>query len=864
MYQKIYLLVALCLLSVASLAQSDEFDNDFNFRFNYTEPGKYEIADITISGAKFVDPSAIISITGLKKGDIVKVPGDDIAKAIKNLWGQGILGDVEVKITKMEGNQIWLDLFLQERPRLSKFVIKGVKKADEDDLKEKIRLIKGKVLTDVLIKNTQNTVKKHFVEKGYLNTVVTIQRVKDTLFTNNVILTINVDRKRKVKIDHINFSGNEIFTSAQLKKKLKKTKEKSLVNTFSSTKYKKSDYEEDKKALITYYNTKGYRDAAIVHDSVYPVQHAVWTIDNTGYMSKKPTNKSSSSRVGIDIHISEGRKYYFRNITWVGNFIHDDKELSDILAIKKGDVYNTELLDSRLNYNPSGLDVSSLYLDDGYLFYNCDPVEIHVDGDSIDIEMRIHEGAQAIIDQVTVSGNTKTNDHVILREIRTIPGRKFSRSDLIRSQRELATLGYFDPEKIQINPIPNPANGTVDIEYNVTEKPSDQIQLSGGYGGFYGLTGTLGVVFNNFSLRNIPHFSKWDPLPSGDGQRLSVSLQSNGIPYQSYTFSFTEPWLGGTKPRSLTISANRSIQRTTNYYTGQTFGGHLKLTSLSIGLGRRLKWPDDYFTLNNTLSFLNYNLASFSSGYIPVRDGVFNSFTLGTTLARNSIDNPTYPRRGSSLSLNLTLTPPYSVFMGKQDYKGMTDEQVYSKKFSLVEYYKTMFDCSFFTRIAGDLVLNTRAHFGFLGAYNPDLGIGPFERFVLGGSGLSGFNFLLGSDVIGLRGYQDNSIGRDPTGKDAQGGVAYDKIVFEMRYPITLNPMASIYVLGFAEGGNNVRSYTQYDPFKLYRSAGFGARIFMPAFGLIGVDYGWGFDEVPGIPGANRNRFTFSIGQQLR
>ena len=839
-----------------------------NFQLNYTEPQKFEIADITISGARFVDPTAIIAITGLNKGDNIKIPGDDISRALKNLWNQGILGDIKVSITKVEGNRIWLDFFLQERPRLSKFIFKGIKKSEEDDLKEKIRLIKGKVVTDVLVKNTQNNVKKYFVEKGYLNTVVTIQRSKDTVFANNIILIINVNKKHKVKIDRITFTGNEVFGSKVLKKKMKKTKE--VGGKFlGSSKFKRGDYEEDKKTLITFYNSKGYRDALITHDSIYSTPHKSWGIDANGLISKR-MSESSDRRIAIDITVYEGKKYYFRNIDWVGNFVHTDNELASILAIKKGEVYNMELLESRLNYNPNGQDVSSLYLDDGYLFFSVDPVEVHIDGDSIDIEMRMHEGAQATISKITISGNTKTNDHVILRELRTVPGRKFSRSDLIRSQRELSTLGYFDPEKIQINPIPNPATGTVDIDYNVTEKPSDQIQLSGGYGGYFGLTGTLGVVFNNFSLRNIPHLHKWDPLPSGDGQRLSLSLQANGPNYQSYSASFTEPWLGGTKPHALTVSFNKSNQRTNgaNYlpdgnggYSGDPYG-HLRLNSVTVGLGRRLKWPDDYFTLNNSIAFLNYNLVNYSSGLIPAQNGVFNSLALSTTLARNSIDNPTYPRRGASISLALTVTPPYSLFAKPMNYDGLSDQDKYAKQYKKVEYYKTMFDCSFFTRIAGNLVLNTRAHFGFLGAYNNSIGIGPFERFVMGGSGLSGFNYLLGSDVIGLRGYQDNSIGRTPN--STQGGVAYDKLVFELRYPITLNPMATIFVVGFAEGGNNAATYADYDPLNLYRSMGMGARIFMPAFGLIGVDYGWALDKVPGYPTANQNHFTFTIGQQLR
>lgn len=834
---------------------------------NYTEPEKFEIAEITVSGTQFLDPAALISVSGLKVGDIIKIPGDALSNAINKLWDQGILGNVDIAITKADGRFIHLDFHLTERPRLSKFNFNGIKKGDADELKEKIRLVKGKVLTDAMLKVIQNKVKDFYAEKGFLNTAVAIQQVKDTTFSNSVVLNINITKNKKVKIQKIDIVGCSEFEEKKIKRKLKGTKEKIWYKFWASSKFKKPEYEEDKTNLITFYNTEGYRDALLVKDSIY---------------------KINSKRIGIVLTINEGKKYYFRNIEWIGNYVHKTKTLDSILAIKKGDIYNMQNLQSKLNFNPNGLDISSLYLDNGYLFFSVEPLEVKIEGDSIDVEMRIHEGAQAIIDKVKISGNTKTNDHVVLREIRTLPGQKFSRADIIRSQRELSQLGFFDPEKISIIPVPNPQKGTVDIEYNVTEKPSDQMQLSGGWGGFYGFVGTLGLAFNNFSLRNIPHLKKWSPLPSGDGQRFSVNFQANGPSYQNYSTSFTEPWLGGKKPHSFTVSLNHSISRTgfgstsglggsnsyllnggmggptTNFQTGfttvgadPTKSGSLRLTSMSVSLGKRLRWPDDYFTLSHSLSYNFYQLENYSGlGYFT--DGNANNISFTNTLSRNSIDNPTFPRRGANMTFSLSLTPPYSLFQPNRDYSADN----YAAKFKYVEYYKMMFDCNWFTKIVGNLVLSTRAHMGFLNAYNSKMGIGPFERFVVGGDGLSGFNFLLGSDVIGLRGYQSRSI--ISQGAGSNGGVAYNKYVFELRHPITLNPAATVFVLAFAEGGNNWGNYKEVNPFNLYKSAGVGARIFMPAFGMIGIDYGIGFDTVPGNPAANSQRFTFTIGQQIR
>lgn len=804
------------------------------------EPRKYQLGGITVSGVRYLDPNTLISLSGLRIGDQINVPGEEIGKAIRKLWAQGILGDVSVSIARTEGDKIFLDFNLRERPRLSKFTFSGVRKGQTEELTKKITLIRGKVVTDALMNNARGQVRKFFVNKGFLDTKVNIVQVPDSSLSNSVALKIMVDKGSKVRIHDIDFEGNVAFSDRRLKGKLKKTKERKPYKFLTPGKFQKAEFEEDKKKLVEFYNTQGYRDAAIVSDTLMR--------DEKG--------------LALKIKVDEGLKYYFRHITWSGNYLYDDKTLANVLGIKPGSPYSKETLDKRLNYNPTGQDITSLYMNDGYLFFSIDPVETKVEGDSIDIEMRITEGVQAHIKDINISGNTKTSDHVLRRTLRTLPGDKFNRELLIRSQREIATLGYFDPEKIGINPVPNQADGTVDINYTVVEKPSDQITLSGGWGGYAGFIGTVGLVFNNFSLRKAGSLRNWTPVPAGDGQRLALNVQANGLQYQAYSISFTEPWLGGRRPNSFSVSLNRSIQRITN---GSTFdvvnGSFIKVNSASIGLGRQLRVPDDYFTLSNSISLSQYQtqnytlLAGFNNGYAT-------NITFNTTLSRNSIDNPTYTRRGSSLSLSLSLTPPYSVFKGAHPDVN-----------EWIEFHKWMFDASWFTPIVGKLVLNTRAHFGFLGTYNSSRAYGPFERFKLGGAGLGyggGSNFLVGTDYVGLRGYDDpNSAFAIPTAQQNQsGGVAFNKYVLEMRYPVSLNPAATVYVLAFAEAGNAFDNYKTYSPYKLYRSAGVGARIFMSAFGLLGFDYGHGFDAVVPLPGTttaqDRNHFHFIIGQQIR
>ena len=802
------------------------------------EPKKYELGGITVSGARYLDPNTLIGLTGLRVGDAINVPGEEIGKSIRKLWAQGILGDVSVTVARIEGTKIFLDYNLKERPRLSKFTFSGIRNGQKEDLTKKITLIRGKVVTDALLNNTRTQVRKFFVNKGYLDAKVNVVQVADSSLSNSVALRIDVDKGSKVRIHDIAFEGNKAFSDRKLRGKFKKTKERKPYKFLTAGKFQRNEYEDDKKTLVEFYNAEGYRDAVIVSDTLIR--------DDKG--------------LALNIKVDEGPKYYFRHITWSGNYLYDDKTLANVLGIKPGSAYSKEILDKRLNYNPTGQDISSLYLNDGYLFFTIDPVETKVEGDSIDIEMRLSEGVQAHIKDINIAGNTKTSDHVLRRTLRTLPGDKFNRELLIRSQREIATLGYFDPEKIGINPVPNQADGTVDINYTVVEKPSDQVTLSGGWGGYAGFIGTVGLVFNNFSLRKAGSLRNWTPVPAGDGQRLSLNVQANGVQYQAYSLSFTEPWLGGRRANSFSFSLNHSVQR-----TGQALDAasdqFIKVNSATIGLGRQLRVPDDYFTLSNSLSYSQYQTQNYP--VIPgASTGTFNNITLNTTLARNSIDNPTYTRRGSSLSLSLSLTPPYSLL--NPDHPSNNQ---------WIEFHKWMFDASWFTPIVGKLVLNTRAHFGFLGTYNSNKEIGPFERFKMGGAGLGyngGGNYLVGTDYVGLRGYDDpGQTYAIPTAQGQQaGGIAFNKYVLEMRYPVSLNPAATVYVLAFAEAGNAFDSYQNYNPYKLYRSAGVGARVFMSAFGLLGFDYGHGFDSVVPLGGSatkqNPNHFHFIIGQQIR
>lgn len=818
---------------------------------NYASPKEYEITGLTMTGTRYLDPNSLVSLSGLKVGDKIRLPGEVTGSSVRKLMESGLLDNVELFANHAGEGKVALVFRAQERPRLYRVSFMGVKKGEQDNLKDKVKLNLGKIVTNTITKNTQMAVRKFFVDKGYLNTKVKITTIPDSA-RNNATMRVLVDKGQKVKIAKINFEGLTEVDESAVRMKMKGTKEMRFGRLFTPSKFVPKKYDEDKQKLLEYYNKLGYRDATIEDDTI---------INNGGNI------------ISINVKLNEGHKYYYRNVDFSGNYLYTATQLRQVLGITKGDVYNPDDLDKRLNGNP-GQDLSSQYMDLGYLYYNAQPIERAVEGDSIDLEIRIFEGKQATINRVILNGNTKTSDHVVMRTVRTLPGQKFSKTALIRTQRELATLGYFDPEKIGINPVPQ-SDGTVDIEYSVEEKPSDQIELSGGWGGYVGFVGTLGLTFNNFSARNIPNFSAWRPLPAGDGQRVQLRFQANGSQYQVYSLSFTEPWLGGRKPNAFSVSASHTVYKTfydpTNPYSiyqslkGRTPTGSYTNTAITVGLGRQLKIPDDYFSLSNSLTYQRYDLNNLDLFYIGYKNGISNNITFNTTLSRNSIDNPQFPRNGSSFTLSGSFTPPYSAF------KTTSETATPENKYKWVEYHKWMFDASWFQTVFGKLVLNTRAHLGFLGSYNKRTDIGPFERFVLGGSGLAGQGqFALAQDIIGLRGYDDRSVYTadynrvsDATAR-SQGGVVYNKFVAELRYPVSLNPSATIFVLTFLEAGNNWGSYKQYNPFDLKRSAGFGARIFMPAFGLIGIDYGYGFDTIPGVKDKASGQFHFTIGQQLR
>ncbi|MEI7980758.1 MAG: POTRA domain-containing protein, partial [Bacteroidota bacterium] len=838
-------------------------------------PKDYVIGGITVSGVLYLDNNVLIMLSGLTVGDKIKVPtGDKISLAVKKLWDQGLFEDIRISFTKVVDNQIFLDIYLKERPRLSRFQFNGIKKSDADDIRQKIRLVKGDYVTDNMIIKTKNIIRKFYNDKGFLNADVEVVLKKDSATANEVTMYINIDKNEKVKVLTINIHGNKEVTQDMVKSAFKKTKEKSIFNPmnnldnmvyetvkttaqgdfveianvvgkqgtdnvrlriFKSSKFIDEDYREDKQLLIKKYNSLGYRDARIVRDSI----------------SKNPDNT-----INIDLWIEEGSKYYIRSISWLGNTKYSSKFLDRILKINKGDIYDQEALEQALTYNPSGADIRSLYMDDGYLFFDVVPVETRVENDSIDLEIRMHEGKQATVNKVTIKGNTKTNDHVALRETDARPGQLFSRDRLIRSQRTLAQLKYFDAEKLTPNVNPNPEDGTVDIGFDVTETSADQIELSGGWG--YGrIVGTVGLSFNNFSLRNIVNFKAWKPVPAGDGQKLSLRFQTYGKGYFSYSVSFTEPWVGGRKPLALSLSYFHS-RYTNGLANNDPAFAYFKIDGISVGLGQRLRWPDDYFSLYQSLNYNRYNTHNYTSIFtFGGSNGVYNAFSYGIILSRNSVDAPIYARTGSEISINLELTPPYSLFRGDVNYKAMDPID----RYKWVEYYKIKFKGSWYINLIEKLVLTPRVQFGYLGAYNKNLGVTPFERFYLGGDGLTGYNNMDGRELIGMRGYINNSL--TPGYPNSIGGSVYTKYTMELRYPVSLNPSATIYGLAFVEAGNDWFYWSNFNPFNVYRSVGVGVRVFLPMFGLLGLDWGYGLDAVPGVPGANGGQFHFSINSSL-
>ena len=814
---------------------------------DYGYPQEYEIGGITVSGTLTTDPNAVKLFTGLQVGDKVSIPGDRISRAIRNLWEQKLFSDIRIEAAEIRGRTIFLNIVVVEKPRLSRFKFNGVTKNEGDKLREEVHLVRGQQVNEALMANTRHKIQRFYADKGHLRASVEIIERPDTLMEHSVLLLLNVDKGPRVKIQEVVINGNEVMTDKRLRKTLKKTKQRRWWNVFGSSKYIVKDYKADKNRMLDLYNEKGHRNAAIVSDTMYYVQE---------------------DRINVELTVDEGPQFHFRNITFTGNTKHSDDDLAAILNIRKGDVYNKKLLESRLYMNPAGRDISSLYMDDGYLSFYPDPVELLADGDSIDLDIRIREGKQYRIRSVIINGNTKTHEHVVRREIRTKPGQLFNRSDVIRTQRELSNLGYFNPETMGVNPMQDVRTGLVDLEYTVEEKPSDRLELSGGWGAGR-LVMSLGLSFTNFSMRNLFKGSAWTPLPSGDGQTLNLRAQTNGRFFQSYSMSFVEPWLGGRKPNALSFSAYHSVQ--TNGVARFSGTGDdrienplrqsLLITGATVGLGKRLTWPDDYFILRQTLGYQHYDLRNFGSGggqiFFGYATGTSNVLSYQLQFSRNSVDQPFFARSGSDISLSVKATPPFSMLEPGKDWGALPPEQ----RYQWVEFHKWKFTTQWFNKLTNsktghNMVLMTRAGFGYLGRYNNSLGDAPFERFYLGGVPLTGF-ILDGREIVSLRGYDDFSLAPNT------GNFVVAKYTTELRFPISLNPSATIYTLGFVEAGNTWSSMDRFEPFRLYRSAGFGLRLFLPMFGPMGLDYGWRLDDVPGMPNMARSQFHFTIGIDL-
>lgn len=790
---------------------------------------KYTIAGIEVVGTKYLQHPPIIRTTGLYVGQEISIPGPEITTAIEKLWEQGMFADAKILASKYEGDKIYLTISIKERARLNSFSITGVKKSEQNDLKDLIDFKTHMQITENQKDMAVKKIKEYYIDKGFRNVDVQLTEINDSTQFNASNIHIKVNKHNRVKIQDIVFDGNTELKSRKLRHAMKNTKKKAWY-ILKRSKYVEKNYETDKKSIIEKYKKLGFRDVNIISDSIFSVD---------------------STLLRIEMKIDEGKKYYFGDISWLGNSVYSTNVLEKILSINKGDVYDESLLQEKI-YGLEG--ISSIYLDNGYLFFNADPVELGTNSDSINIQIRIYEGQQAMINNISVQGNTKTNDHVIYRELRTKPGDLFSRADIIRTQRELAMLGYFDPETMEVNPHPNPLDGTVDIEYVLTEKSTDQIELSFGWSGSY-LLGSVRLVLNNFSLKNTLKRDYWKPIPSGDGQSLSLSVSANTRYYQYYNFSFTEPWFGGKKPNALTVSAYYSI-RANGYARSSDYYGNWKTLGLSVGIERDLKIPDDYFSLYNDISIKRYKLNNYNL-YLPTSlpDSLLSlCLTLGTTLSRNSIDQPLYPRRGSSFTLRLELTPPFSLFKDNADDPNMSDEE----RYKWIEYHKWTFKSKMYTQLVGDLVLETRIDFGFVGHYNKNFRT-PFERFDIGGDGLSNV-YYYGTDFVPMRGYDASALNPDGDG----GAYLYDKFSLELRYPLALKQETTIYVLAFAEAANAWMEFSDYNPFDIKRSAGAGIRLFIPMMGLLGFDMGYGFDSIKGKSDEVRGwQPSFVLGQQF-
>ena len=829
------LLLLLALLSPLGASAQQQNQQKTNIVVDYNSPKEYVIGGLEVSGIQYLGKDQILSLTGLSVGDKITIPGEDISAIIKRIYMQRYFSDVSVYIDSVITDTAYIRFDLLERPRVSRWEFEGIKSGEKSDLNEKLKLRRGSELSEYLIGSTSEIIRKFYIEKGFLQTEVNVVQEQDTLIRNAVKVTFKVDRKSKVKIKKISFEGNENVKGSKLASAMKKTKDMRILNFFNSKKFNEKEYPNDKRLLLQAYGERGYRDARIVKDSMYYIE---------------------DGRLGIHFVIDEGKRYYFRDITWTGNSIYSSEQLNSVLKIKSGDIYDVVSMEKRLFEAEEG-NVSKLYRDNGYLFFNVSPVEVRIDGDSVDVEMRMVEGKPATFNRIVINGNNITNEKVVRRQLWTKPGYLFSQSELERSLRDLASMGHFEPEKIMspsgYNIMPNYNANTVDVTYNVEEKPNSQLELAGGWGGNT-FVGTLGLSFNNFSIGRVFKKSSWRPVPLGDGQQLSIRFQTNGTYYTAFSASFSEPWLTGKKPTSLNISAYYTRQ-TNSYYFYQNSGQSMEVYGFGAGIGTRLKWPDNWFVFYNELSWQTYRLTDWQY-YFLFTDGLSNNISWKINLSRNSTDQAIYPRKGSDFQMGLQLTPPYSLFRPKDtNYKGMTDAQ----RYKWIEYHKWTFKGALFTPIVGDLVLMTRAQFGYLGYYNRNLGYSPFEGFIVGGDGMSGYN-TYGSDIIGLRGYENNSL--TPRKNNGYVGNVYDKFTVELRYPLVLQPQSTIYALLFLEGGNSWSDLKDFNPFQIKRSAGVGVRVLLPIVGMLGIDWGYGFDPV-GDKRRGGSNFHFVIGQQF-
>ncbi|NCG04669.1 MAG: outer membrane protein assembly factor BamA [Bacteroidetes bacterium] len=789
----------------------------------------YEIGEINVTGVKTFSPQTVVAYTGLRKGQRIQIPGEEISATINKLWKLELFSDIEFFITKIDGDVADLELYIQELPTLSDYTIKGIKKGKIESIVKDTDIKKGKKLSKNFLSTTKNYIQNKYRKDGFLNAKVTIDTKPDTTGVNNQKMLISLDRGDRVKVRSVNMNGNSIYKTKKLLKKFKNTKVEFPGRFWKRSKYIEAEYEEDMKALLDFYKEKGYRDARIVSDTV----------------------KIDDDKIDIDIALQEGNRYYFGKIDFIGNSVYSDAQLSRVLGLKSGDTYNGVLLRQRIadQTKPDGEDLTNLYQNNGYLFSSINPVEVSAANDTINFEVRITEGKPAYFNRISVRGNDRTNDHVIFREIRTRPGELYSKDKVVRSVRELGQLGFFDPE--QISPDfkdVDPNAGTVDIEYGLVEKGASQIELQGGYGGG-GFIGTLGLSFNNFSMRNIWNKDEYKPVPMGDGQQLALRLQASRF-FETYSFSFAEPWLGGEQPVRFSTSISQTTQYRYDYTTGlANKGQYFKIRGINLGLAKRLQVPDDYFTLSQTIGFQYFDLNNYYTGLFTFGDGVSNNLFYAIALSRNNTyTNPIFPVGGSSFTIGAKFSFPYSL-VGNIDYGDLENQPAYQnadgtanrekidqEKFRWLEYYKLNFEGSWYTRIVGKLILKTHAEFGFLGAYNNERGIIPFERYYLGGDGLAQYA-LDGREMVALRGYENQSL------SSTDGSTVYNKFSLELRYPITLKPSASIFALSFLEAGNGYNNFREFNPFNSKRSAGFGVRIFMPAFGLLGIDFGYGFDS---------------------